>query len=143
MAGNNILKILFCIILMTVLATGCGSDDSVTTPTPDPIDTVPPAVPTSFNAEFNADKGQVVLGWAANTTDVDYAGVRLTRTVGDQTIELLSSPRQIRNYQDTNPFRGLNVYSLIAVDETGNESAVATVSITLQSHRRTHQLNED
>jgi hypothetical protein len=128
MAGKTTLLALVTIALLAWLA-GCSSDSS----NPVAVDTAPPAVPTDLN--FNLEAGTVSLSWAPNTTDADFVGFKLSRTVNGTTMDLISNPQLLTSFVDPSPRPGINVYRLSAVDLNGNESAYAT---TFAVYERAH-----
>jgi hypothetical protein len=124
MAGKKILTTLLLIGLL-VFAAGCSDDSAPVAP----IDTAPPAVPVNVTGDYLG--GYVEITWAANSVDADYAGVMITRTNGDESTALTGSAHAGTTYRDYTAQPGLNVYELVAVDQSGNASAAATVSVTL------------
>ena len=98
---------------------------------PPMTDTAPPAVPTDVTGVFVSAAGYVEISWAPNTVDADYAGVQISRTNGDVTTLLTESVYTETSYQDHDGQPGLNIYEVVAVDNNGNQSAAASVSVTL------------
>lgn len=127
MAGKTMIKILMLLALVA-LATGCSDDDPAA---PATIDTAPPAVPTNLTADYAAGPGTVVLSWDANTVDADLAGYVVDKVYGGETIALVASPISVPTCQDANVGSGLTTYYVYAVDQSGNESAVAMATISL------------
>lgn len=120
------LVILLLLVAATGALVGCGSSSK----SPTAIDTAPPAVPTGLYATRAA--GGVTISWAPNTTDADFAGFRLVRTARDQESILIDSPEDVTEYVDPAPVPGTtSVYAVTAVDINGNESAYATVLVTI------------
>lgn len=116
------------------LAAGCGSSTRI----PTAIDTAPPAVPTALTAAWVAEG--VVVTWAPNTTDADFAGFVVRRTVHGNVELLVSDPADITEYTDPAPVAGcLNTYAVSARDLTGNESGVVTVVVDLRTAPSTLQ----
>ncbi|MHB8077847.1 MAG: hypothetical protein ACYDIE_01150 [Candidatus Krumholzibacteriia bacterium] len=118
------------IILATLtalaLAAGCGSTSSL----PTVIDTAPPATPTGL-AVAGAPLG-LLLSWDPNTTDADFAGFVVRRTVhGNETV-LVDMPTEATQYLDPAPISGcLNRYDVSSVDQSGNESGFACLLVDL------------
>jgi hypothetical protein len=117
---------LWCV---TVLA-GCGSDD-VTRP-PTVVDTAPPAVPVDILGEVI--EAQVIVHWAPNNTDADLAGYMVYRANGTRVATMCQAPISETWYIDENPMVGTNVYRISAVDVNDNESAVASVTVTVDDN---------
>ena len=127
MAGKKFLTSLLLIGLLGFMVSGCSNDDS-------PVllaDTAPPAVPTDVTGVYESEQGYVEINWAPNTVDADYAGVRISRTNGDQTTLLTDLVYTEPSYRDYTGLPGLNVYEVVAVDHGGNQSAAAAVSVQL------------
>ncbi len=123
------------VLLGLVALVGCSSDSS--SPTGTAIDTAPPAVPNDLSGQAWED--QVVLNWAPNTTDADFAGFRVYRVNGDRRATLVSDPMPQNWYVDTHPIVGAaNVYEVTAVDLSGNESAYTTVTVTVDEYFGTY-----
>jgi hypothetical protein len=120
------LTILLASILLLGLA-ACGGDDPapVSTPLVPTIDTAPPAPPTGVSCANLAST--VKVSWEAGDHDVDFVGIRLTRTAANGTVVLVDQPVDIDRWVDDHPFAGVATYAVTAVDEEGNESAAATV----------------
>jgi len=122
-------KLLILICTVTVFALiGCSSNDSVT---PTAIDTAPPAVPTQLMGD--SFESQIVIYWAPNTTDTDFAGYMVYRTVNDREVCLTQSPSAQNMYVDTSPRGDYNTYKVTAVDLSGNESAHASIGVQMDS----------
>ena len=127
MAGKKFLTALLLIGLLGFMASGCSNDDS-------PVslaDTAPPAVPTDLTGVFESAQGYVEITWAPNTVDADYAGVLISRTYGGETTLLTDAVYTESSYQDNDSLPGLNVYEVVAVDHSGNQSAAAAVSVVI------------
>lgn len=127
MAGKKFLTSLLLIGLLGFMVSGCSNDDS-------PVslaDTAPPAVPTDVTGVFESAQGYVEITWAPNTVDADYAGVRISRTNGGQTTLLTDSVYTESSYHDYDGLPGLNVYEVVSVDHSGNQSAAAAVSVMI------------
>jgi hypothetical protein len=117
---------LIVLVAATGALVGCGSSSK----SPTAIDTAPPAVPTGLSAA--RESGWVTISWAPNTTDADFAGFRLVRTARDQESSLIDAPEDITEYVDPAPVLGTtSTYAVTAVDINGNESAYATVLVTI------------
>jgi hypothetical protein len=122
MAGKKF-ALTISVVALALVAAGCSSDDPAA-----PADTAPPAVPYNLHASYAS--GQVTLGWEDNVVDADYAGVLITRTVGDGDPEqITASPVATTSFQDTITDQGNIVYSAVAVDLVGNRSAAANASV--------------
>lgn len=128
MAGKTklMLTMLWC---LAVLA-GCGGGD-VTSP-PNVVDTAPPAVPVDIQGEII--EAQVIVHWAPNTTDADLVGYMVYRANGTRVATMCQAPIDETWYVDENPMVGENVYRVSAVDANDNESAVATVTVTVDDN---------
>ena len=110
------------------LAAGCGSSTRI----PTAIDTAPPAAPTALTAAF--ETGGVVVTWAPNTTDADFAGFVVSRTVHGNVAQLIDTPTDITECVDPAPVAGcLNSYAVSARDLTGNESGLVTITVDLRT----------
>ncbi len=127
---------LICISLVSLIAVGC-SDDSSPVSTSTPVDTAPPAVPADL--ELNLADGAAVLQWAPNTTDSDLAGYIVERENMGNVTALVSAPAMINSYSDANPVIGISHYSVYAVDESGNQSAVASAELVIQAAHDDHR----
>ncbi|MBA4377737.1 MAG: hypothetical protein C0395_03645 [Gemmatimonas sp.] len=125
MAGKTKLMLtgLWC---LAVLA-GCGGGD-VTSP-PNAVDTAPPAVPVDIQGEII--EAQVIVHWAPNTTDADLVGYMVYRANGTRVATMCPAPIDQTWYVDENPMVGENVYRVSAVDANDNQSAMATVTVTV------------
>jgi fibronectin type 3 domain-containing protein len=138
MASSKKIVALICISLVTLFAVGC-SDDSNPVSTPTPVDTAPPAVPA--NLDVNLSNGTAVVNWAANTTDSDLAGYIVTRDSYGNVETLVGDPTLITSYADEAPLMGTTTYNVYAVDEAGNESAVASVELIITGDHQTRDLD--
>lgn len=127
MVSNKMILTIMLIAAVTLVCTGC-SDESTVIPTT-AIDTAPPAVPA--NLSIDQSEGSAVINWSMSTVDTDLAGYIVTRERYGVTETLISTPALISSYEDTNPLAGSTLYHVYAVDMAGNESAVATVSLTI------------
>jgi hypothetical protein len=126
MAGKRFLITVLTIGLLGIVAGGCSDDSPVSL-----TDTAPPAVPTDVTAVYASSDGYVELNWAENTVDADYAGVRISRIYAGQTTVLTDAVYTESSYRDYNGLPGTNVYEVSAVDQNGNQSAAAAVSVDL------------
>lgn len=133
MASKKILTLLF--VALAIFAVGCSDDSPVT---PNNIDTAPPAVPSDLAADYSGTNA--TISWAANTVDQDLAGYLVTRENNGVTDTLVASPEMITSFADPAPRGGVNTYHVIAVDETGNQSAVASISLTILRGHETQDL---
>ena len=135
MSSIKVIVTLALIATLSLVSIGCSdSDDPVAVPAAPAIDTMPPSIPTGLEAAF-AD-GQFELSWAANNVDADLAGYLVTRDHDGATATLVGSPALVQSIEDS-PLEGLNVYKIFSVDETGNESAYASISYTYEAPQRT------
>jgi len=126
MAATKYLTMFTLIGALVLGLAGCSSDD----PAGPTGDTAPPAVPYNLFGGYSSGSGYVELSWDDNAVDADYAGVLISRTVQDQPAELLTETICTETtYRDYDPGIGVNVYSVVAVDENGNERAAATVIV--------------
>ncbi|RKZ15963.1 hypothetical protein DRQ50_06850 [bacterium] len=122
MARNKMIKSLILIGLAAVAFTGCSSDDNPASP--GIVDNAPPAIPANVSADL--DGTAVNVAWDANTVDTDLAGYVVERENYGQTTVLTASPISAVSYVDASPAMGSNIYRVYAVDNAGNQSAVAT-----------------
>ena len=130
---------LICISLVSLIAVGC-SDDSSPVATPAPVDTAPPAVPANLQVDYASH--QALVQWAANTTDADLAGYIVSRESGASTVALIDTPTMINSYTDPNPVNGVSYYHVYAVDESGNQSAVASIQLNVEVSRSGRDLDQ-
>ena len=134
---NNKMIVTFMLIAMTTLAlAGCSDDNPVNPATV--VDTAPLDVPANLTLEMS--KGAAVLDWDPST-DHHVVGYMVTREQNGITEILVGAPAMISSYEDANPPLGTSMYHVYAVDETGNQSAVATVSLTVIISHRTGYLH--
>ncbi|MCB1183515.1 hypothetical protein KDM41_08775 [bacterium] len=138
MASNKKILALICMTLAAVAFTGC-SDDAATPAAP-AIDTAPPAVPANVDLEYSA--GAAVLSWDTNTVDSDLAGYIVTRERNGVSQTLVGTPSLIHTYVDTAPLQGASMYHVFAVDNAGNESAVTTSYLTIESGHAMSDLSD-
>ena len=128
MTGKSISIVLS--IAALALVAGCGSDAK----SPTSLDTSPPAVPTGLT--LTTSQGVATLTWNPNVGDADFAGFRLVRVSGQERTALVGTPEVLTSFVDPLPSRGVRYsYELTAVDEVGNESGRAVVSVTLSVNR--------
>lgn len=99
------------------------------------VDDIAPAAPTSFTA--NASGSSVTLGWN-NPTDTDFASTTIRRsssaypaTVTDGT--LVAQGLTGTSTSDTGLADGTYYYSIFALDGSGNVSAAANASATVDT----------
>ncbi len=139
MANNK--KILVGIMLLTVaiMATGCSDSNPVNVN--DAIDTAPPATPYAVRSTIDYTTGAAVVSWAVDTVDTDLAGYVVTRENKGNVVDLVSNPTLVYSVQDPDPQPGINVYSVYAVDQAGNQSAVQNATLTLASTHTDGQLS--
>lgn len=134
MASKKILTLM--LVALTAFAVGCSDDNPVT---PSTVDTAPPAVPSDLTADFGGS--QATISWAPNTVDQDLAGYLVTRENSGVTDTLVASPEMITTYADPAPKRGVSTYHVIAVDRAGNQSAVASVTLTIVGGHETDEFS--
>jgi hypothetical protein len=132
MAGK-MTKILMLLALVALVGAGCSDDDPAAVPAN--TDTAPPAVPTNVTANYAASARTVTISWDANTIDRDLVGYVVDKDYQGTITPLVASPITALACQDTNPQPGVTKYYVYAVDQAGNESAVATAMLQLD---RTH-----
>lgn len=135
MVSNKMIVTIMLIAAATLVCTGC-SDDSPVTPTT-VIDTAPPAVPANLSVDHSDDSA--TINWDTNTVDTDLAAYVVTRERYGVTETLVSTLET--TYVDPNPRAGSTLYHVYAVDQAGNMSAVATVSLTIVMNHETADLN--
>ncbi len=133
MAGYKTVFTLVLIGLISLLATGCGSDDDNHTTAP-VVDTAPPAVPNDPTGVLviGGDETYVLIDWADNTTDADFAGFQLSRINSDNTVELTQTLLTDSTYRDYSAPTGTNIYEIAAVDLVGNVSAAARAYVAVR-----------
>ena len=134
MAGYKTLLTLVFIGLISLLATGCGGGDDNPTTTAPVVDTAPPGVPNDPSAEFvrGGDETYVLINWADNTTDADFAGFQLSRINSDNTVDLTQTLLTDSTYRDYGAPTGTNIYEIAAVDLVGNISAAVQVYVAVR-----------
>lgn len=135
MATSKIFLTLLIVALAAVFGAGCSDDNSVS---PTAIDTAPPAVPSNLTGDLNSDAA--VIAWAPNTVDSDLEGYIVTRDNNGSSDELISTPTLMTSFTDPAPKPGVNTYHVSAVDRAGNRSAVASVTLTLETGHQTREL---
>lgn len=94
-----------------------------------PGDVTPPAAPSGLTATDGASS--VALAWTANT-EPDLGGYLVQRSASvSGPFTTIATVGVTTSATDATPLSGLNVYRVIAVDTTGNQStASATASVT-------------
>jgi len=133
MASKKFILTLLCITAMTFVVVGCGSDDD-SSPAAPVVDTAPPALPGGVSAQFSAANQSASVSWDQNVTDNDFAGFLVSRGSYDMDPEALVDEPQVGNsYQDSDlDGAGRQVtYYVYSVDNSGNVSAAATVSVEM------------
>lgn len=139
MASSKMFVTMICITLISLVAVGCSDDSNPTTTTP-PVDTAPPAVPANVDVAYDLSSGSATISWAPNTTDSDLAGYVVSRDSYGDVANLVATPTLINSYQDTNPPMGTSTYSVYAVDQSGNQSAVVTAQLVRTASHQSHDL---
>ena len=136
---SKMMVVTFMLIAATTLVgAGCSDDDPVNPTTS--IDTAPPAVPANLHVDYDLENAQIT--WDMNTVDPDLAGYIVTKERYGITEVLVGTPTMITSYEDPNPQGGPNIYQVYAVDQAGNQSAVATVTLTVVLNHETHTLDQ-
>jgi hypothetical protein len=139
---RNTTWMLMMALAMTIGAAGCGSDDN-TSPVAPPVDTAPPALPSGLAVTYDPASLEVVVTWDPNTTDADFAGFLVSRTVCDTTVDLVDEPMNSTEFVDNVQSVGRDLtYRVASVDETGNVSAAATVELLIEVPATRPQPNE-
>ncbi len=140
---RNTTWMLMMALAMTIGAAGCGSDDNDPSPVAPPVDTAPPALPSGLAVTYDPATLEVVVTWDPNTTDADFAGFLVSRTVSGETEDLVDEPQNTTEFVDSvqNSSREAT-YLVSSVDETGNISAAATVELHVDVPSPRPQLNE-
>jgi len=73
--------------------------------------------------DARVDGGEVTLEWPANTTDADLEGYHVERRSGNgSSLRLTPAPIAAATFTDTGLADGDYTYTVVAVDEVGNES---------------------
>lgn len=90
------------------------------------IDEAPPAVPAGLAAAAGPDV--VKLQWLPNTADGDFAGYKVYRLVDDRQFLLTPTPLLAAEFIDRNPWRADCSYGVVALDQAGNRSPLATIA---------------
>lgn len=140
MASTKTIVTMICITLISLVAVGCSDDSSPVTTAP--VDTAPPAVPAEVSVDYDRAANAAHVSWAANTTDADLAGYVVSRDYYGDVDVLVASPAMINSYQDSAPLLGISTYHVYAVDEAGNQSAVASCQLVRTSSHATHDLGQ-
>ena len=141
MASSKKIVALFCITLISLVAVGCSDDSSPVATTP-ALDTAPPAVPANLSVDYDSNSGAATLSWAANTTDADLAGFVVSRDYYGSEELLVAAPAMINEFQDDAPLMGVSTYQVFSVDESGNQSAVASIELVRTGSHGTHELQQ-
>ena len=97
------------------------------------IDTAPPAVPANLSVQYEG--GSALVNCDMSTVDTDLAGYIVIREHNGVSEILVGTPIWNNNYEDPNPPSGVSLYHVYAVDTSGNQSAIATVSLTTSTGR--------
>jgi hypothetical protein len=140
---RNTTWMLMMTLAMTIGVAGCGSDDNDNSPVAPPVDTAPPVLPSGLAVTYDPASLEVVVSWNPNTTDADFAGFLVSRTVVDTTEDLVDAPVLATEFVDNVQGVGREItYRVSSVDEVGNVSAAATVDLAIQVPSQRSQLNE-
>jgi fibronectin type 3 domain-containing protein len=142
MASNKTIVTMICITLVSLVAVGCSNNDS-SSPVAAAVDTAPPAVPANLSAAYDDVSGAATITWAENTTDTDLAGFIVTRDSYGVVTTLVASPAQITAFEDASPTLGESTYYVSAVDQAGNESAVASATLVRTADHQPRNRNLD
>ena len=133
MASTKHILTLFCVMTaLTLVTTGCGSDDN--SPAAPVVDTAPPALPASLSVDYSSLQHTATVSWGQNVTDGDFEGFLVSRASNRQDpVAIVSDPQAANSYQDDDLVdAGRQVtYYVYSVDTSGNVSAAATVSLDL------------
>ncbi len=142
MTRNKTIVTIALISLVSMAFMGCGSDDNPVAATPVvAVDTAPPAIPSNLGASFDGSAARI--SWDANTTDSDLAGFLVQKThYNDGVVTLVGVPTLATSITDNNVLTGISVYHVLAVDDSGNESAFATIPVVKQGRRTPYELND-
>jgi hypothetical protein len=138
MVSKKMIVTFMLIAATTLVGAGCSDDNPVTPTTP--IDTAPPAVPANLNVEYSSQMANI--SWDMSTVDPDLAGYIVTREHAGITEILVGTPAMISSYQDPDPPAGTSLYHVYAVDQSGNQSAVATVTLLVSRGHRVGYLDQ-
>lgn len=140
MASTKTIVTMICITLISLAAVGCSSDSSPVTQAP--VDTAPPAVPANVSVAYDAASGAATISWAANSTDADLAGYIVSRDYYGTVDVLVGTPAMITDYEDSAPLMGTSTYNVYAVDDAGNQSAVASCELVRTGDHQTRDLGQ-
>lgn len=133
MANTKKILIAMLLTVMAVMAVGCSDNNPVAVD--NPVDTAPPAAVYAVRGNYDVTTGTATISWAPNTVDSDLAGYIVTRENKGDVVSLVATPTLSTQIADPNPQPGVNMYSVYAVDQAGNESAVQQTSVVLaQQH---------
>lgn len=139
---RNTTWMLMMALAMTIGAAGCGSDND-NSPVAPPVDTAPPMLPSGLTVTYVPASLEVVVSWDPNTTDADFAGFLVSRTVAGVTEDLVDAPQATTEFVDN--VLGVSrvlTYRVASVDATGNVSAAATVDVSIEVPNPRSQVNE-
>ena len=139
MASNKKIVTMMLIALVGLAFAGCSDNDNDVVPAPT-IDTAPPTLAGNLTMAYS--DGAATISWNQNVVDADLAGYVVLREQNDVSTELVGTPTMIHSYTDSNPLYGSSMYHVYAVDTSGNQSAVATVYLTLSPIRSKDELAE-
>jgi hypothetical protein len=130
---RNTTWMLMMALAMTIGAAGCGSDDNDNSPMAPPVDTAPPVLPNGLTVTYDPASSEVAVSWNPNTTDPDFAGYLVSRTVVGETEVLVDEPMKTTVYVDSVVGLGDKfTYRVSSVDASGNVSAAAVVNLQIE-----------
>jgi hypothetical protein len=128
---RNTTWMLLMALAMTIGAAGCGSDND-NSPVAPPVDTAPPVLPNGLAVAYDPVTLDIVVSWNPNTTDADFAGFIISRTVVGETETLVDEPVDATEFIDNATDVGREItYLVSSVDQVGNVSAAATVDVSI------------
>lgn len=134
MASKNLNLTLACLLAAMLIVSGCGNSSS--NPTQPPVDTTPPVLPSGLNVDFAPRHQVATITWQANATDLDLAGYLVYRGSYDLSpVALVAAPQAATYYvdDDIEGHGRVLTYYIHAVDTSGNASAAATITLTLEN----------
>ena len=141
MTRNKTIVTLGLIALVSLTVMGCSDDSNpVVAATPAP-DTAPPAVPSNLSADLNGSTA--TISWDANVVDSDLAGFLVQKShYDDGVIVLVGVPTLSTSITDSDILNGISEYHVLAVDESGNQSAYATVQLVIEGSKTDYDFSD-